>query len=235
MRVPLLLILALALAAPLTAKAKKAPAHAALTPAPMPAATPAATAVPAEITVTMKDGQQAHLKMLRYDSVFLSTVNAKGTALDLPWVEIAKVDGDAAGADLALMRGHITDEPSPVNSVMAPRDPGKAFAQALWPGILLHGSGLRYAGDQDSFVSLAGGELFGVVVGTFGLYEVLGPDIVGESKTTANALTIAGGTIFAVTWIWDLAMAPGAARRFNDSKGLALLPRQDGLQLSYKF
>lgn len=234
MRVPLLLMLALVSAAPLAAKAKKAPAPAAVAVA-TPAPTPAATPVPVEITVTMKDGQQAHLKMLRYDSVFLSTVNAKGTALDLPWVEIAKVDGDAAGADLALMRGHITDEPSPVNSVMAPRDPGKAFTQALWPGILLHGSGLRYAGDQDSFVSLAGGELFGVVVGTFGLYEVLGPDIAGESKTTANALTIAGGTIFAVTWIWDLALAPGAARRLNDSKGLALLPRQDGLQLSYKF
>lgn len=190
---------------------------------------------PILLQVRLKDGQSAELKLLHYDSVFLSAVNAKGTKFDLPWNEVASLSSADAGPDLALMQGHLTPEASPVGSQIALRQPGTAFTQALWPGFLLHGAGHRYAGDQDTFFSLAGGELFGLVVGGFGLSELLGPEKTGESKDTALALASAGGIIFGLTWLWDLGFAPGAATKFNQAKGLALQPLPTGAQLAYRF
>lgn len=193
---------------------------------------------PAEgaLSLRLKDGQRLDAKLLKYDDYFLSVSNSAGTAFDIPWVEVAAVDSAELPADLMLMKGRLTAEASPVNSVIEARHPSKALGKAFWPGILLHGSGHRYAGDNDSFVSLAGAELFGVVVGGFGANELLGPSKAGEHKDTALALAIGGGAIFGLTWLWDLAFAPGAARKFNQARGLALEPAQNGgAQLALRF
>jgi hypothetical protein len=185
--------------------------------------------------VTLKDGQALDARLLKYDAYFLSIANSRGTAFDLPWAEVAALDSEELAADLPLLRGRITAEASPVGSIIEARQPRRALAKAFWPGLLLHGSGHRYAGDQDTFVSLAGAELFGVVVGAFGVAELLGPGKPGEHKETAQALSIAGGSIFALTWAWDLLFAPGAARRYNEGKGLALQAAPGGAQLALRF
>ncbi len=112
------------------------------------------------------------------------------------------------------------------------RDPKAAFAAALWPGFFLHGWGHHVAGDQETFLNLAGGELFGVIMLTFGLSEALGPDIKGESKATSQSIAIAGGAIFATTWLWDLTRAGAAATRFNRENHLSLAPREGGAQVA---
>ena len=236
----LLLILALGLPA-LVAAAPATPGKAAkksgvVSAAPVAPTVATAQPTPASrLSVTLKDGQQADVTLRRYDSVFLTVLNAQGTAFDLPWVEVASIGGSEADPDLLLMRGHLDRSSVTVSSQLAAKQPRKAFSQALWPGILLHGAGHRYAGDQDAFFSLAGGELFGLVVGGFGLSEVLGPEKTGESKSTAIGLAASGGAIFALTWLWDLGFAPGAARKFNQAHGLALQPLPNGAQLAYHF
>lgn len=112
-------------------------------------------------------------------------------------------------------------------------DPDAAFRAAFWPGILIHGWGYRTAGDSDTYVNLAGGEIFSAVLLGFGLAEALGPDIKDESKSTSQSIAAAGGVIFVATWLWDIAGASGAARKFNEKNGLSLLPRNGGAQLAY--
>lgn len=202
--------------------------------APVPAPAVAAP-LGTSVSVTLKDGQTAQLTLVTYDSFFLTAVNAKGTRFDIPWTEVAGVDAPGAGADLALMRGHITPGPGPVSSVVEPRSPGTALARAVWPGVLLHGAGLSYAGSNDAFVDLAGAEFFGVVVGAFGAYLEYYPNSSDSSKTVPQVLTIAGAAIFVGTWLWDLSFSYHAARSFNERKGLALEPAPGGAQLSYLF
>lgn len=187
------------------------------------------------VNVTLKDGQTAGLTLVTYDSFFLTAVNAKGTRFDIPWTEVAGVDAPGAGADLALMRGHITPDPTPVSSVIEPRVPLTAFYRACWPGVLLHGAGFSYAGSNDTFVDLAGAEFFGVVVGAFGAYLEYYPNSSDSSKTVPQVLTIAGAAIFVGTWLWDLSFSYHAARITNERKGLALEPAPGGAQLSYLF
>lgn len=114
-------------------------------------------------------------------------------------------------------------------------DPGVARKQALWPGILLHGAGHRYAQDNDTFYSLVGGELFSLLVGGFGAHELFGPEKKGEHKSMATTLAVTGAVLFVGTWAWDIAFAPGKARAFNQERGLSLAPRLDGTALSWRF
>lgn len=201
----------------------------------------AAAAMPVEVTpgaalsITLKDGQQLQGHLLKYDDYFLSVKNQRGTSFDLPWVEVQSVESSALGADLPLMQGRLTGAASAVHSLVQARNPSTALAHAFWPGILLHGAGNRYAGNDDRFVSLVGAELFGVVVGGFGANEYFGPGKDGEHKDTALALTVGGGVIFGLSWLWDIATSASAARTFNEAHGLALLPTQNGAQLAFNF
>ena len=189
-----------------------------------------------EITVTLKDGQSARVDLLSYDDFFLSVKNAVGTRFNLPWPEVAAVDGPAAmGGDLALMRGHLSADPHAVETVLEPRHPSVAFEKALWPGVLLHGWGFHYAGDQGMFANLAGAEAFGVVLGAFGTYLQYFPNSSDTSLTVPKALTAAGIAIFGLTWAWDLAFSPHAAAVLDRAHGLSLEPAPGGAALAYHF
>jgi hypothetical protein len=63
-----------------------------------------------------------------------------------------------------------------------------------------------------------------VVLLAFGLSEALGPDVKDETKITSQSIAAAGGVIFLGTWLWDLAGAQAAARRYNTKLGLSLAP-----------
>jgi hypothetical protein len=112
------------------------------------------------------------------------------------------------------------------------KDPKDALRAAFWPGVLLHGWGHREAGDQDSFLNLAGGELFSVAMLSFGLAEALGPDIKDESKATSQAIAAAGAVVFGATWAWDILGAQAAARRYNARLSLGLAPQNGGARLA---
>jgi hypothetical protein len=219
-------------AKPAAAQAVSASAQAEAPAAPVLDASPSS----GSLTVRLKDGQSFQAQLQKSDKYFLSVNNAKGTHFDIPWAEVEAIDSSEVGSDgLALLRANLTPGPGPVGSIVEPRDGSVAFKRALWPGFLLHGSGFRYAGDNETFVSLAGGELFGVVIAGFGLSELQSTTDDGEHRGTSLGLAVGGGSIFALTWLYDLAFAPGAARDFNAAKGLSLEPRPDGVQLSYKF
>jgi hypothetical protein len=207
--------------------------------APMPSPSPTPVATPLALTVTLKDGQTADLTLHSFDHFFLSADNALGTRFNLPWAEVASLDSSSPGADLGPLRANITVDPGPVGSVIEGRDPGEARMQALWPGVVIHGEGMNYAGDKASFYDLAGAEVFGVALAAFGGYQLAYPNNADTNRSASQDLVIAGGALFAVTWFWDLTFAPEVAAHFDERKGVALLPASvngaQGAQLAYRF
>lgn len=210
-----------------------------------PAAKPAASApaapviaqvgVGAQVKLAMKDSRQIVGKVKGYDSVFLDVIEAQDKVESLGWVNIAAITTEDSGVDLTTLRARLTQEDMPAQVWVKPLDPTRAFTSALWPGIIVHGWGHRYAQDQDTFYTLVGAEIFGLIVQGFAVGEIAGPDVAGETKDTAWSLFYGGGAVVGVTWLWDMAFAPGTARQFNHDKGLSLLPTPTGVQLAYHF
>ena len=130
--------------------------------------------------------------------------------------------------DLGAMKQNLSPDYVEVSSRVGSRDPGAAFKAALWPGLVIHGYGAHVAGDQDMFLSLAGAEIFGLVVGGFGTVREFYPNVSEDDKATAMYLIWGGGGMFVLSWAWDLVDAPLAARAFNRDNGLSLLPLPEG-------
>jgi hypothetical protein len=219
----------LLLCLPLSAAAK--PRKKAAAPvAPLVAAQP--TPAPVQVIVTLKDGQAMTGLLKTYDELLLVVANARGKIFSLPWAEVASVSALSPSPDAALMQQYLRPGPAEVVTLMAPKSPQEAWRRALWPGVLVHGAGYRAAGDNETFLNLAGGEIFSAVLLGFGLAEALGPGIPGETKITSESIAVGGGVIFLATWVWDLCGAPSAARDFNAKNDLALLPVQGGAELA---
>lgn len=108
------------------------------------------------------------------------------------------------------------------------KDPNKAFLLAFFPGLLIHGYGHFYAGDNLMGNVLLTGEVVSVV--SVGLGVLIKSDtttfsggILGSSANSSNIGTnlIWGGIIaFTGLWIVDMAHAPTAATDYDDEHGL---------------
>ena len=201
-----------------------------VTPEPTPVPTPLI-----RVQLQLKDGQSAPMTVLSSDSVFLELKSASGNVINVPWLNVAALTALDPGTDISALKAHITNEAAAYSMAIQAKDPSTALIQALWPGVVIHGWGHRYAGDPDAFIALAGAELFGVFAGGFGAYELAGPTIEGENKDTALALAVTGGVLFATTWAWDLILAPSAAKKFNKKNGLTFEPTSQGAKLAVRF
>ena len=108
------------------------------------------------------------------------------------------------------------------------KDPNKAFLLAFFPGILIHGYGHFYAGDNLMGNVLLTGEVVSVV--SVGLGVLIKSDtttfsggILGSPANSSSIGTnlIWGGIIaFTGLWIIDMAHAPTAASDYDDEHGL---------------
>jgi hypothetical protein len=201
---------------------------------------PAAPAVkPDELDLVLKDGQALKGAVQGYDSYFLDVKIQKGATFHVPWPEIKSVSREGRPEDWA--QAFLTAEQNVVvTTTVTPLNPGQAFLASLFPGFFIHGWGHYQARDTDRFYALLGAEVFGVMVGGFGVTEASGvwglkssPGVAGENDNTARALAYAGAAIFAGSWLWDVCFASSAADRFNREHGLVLnvAPVKDGMLL----
>lgn len=183
--------------------------------------------------VVLKDGQKMEGRIRGHDAFFLDIESRNGTELHLPWPEILEVaPAEFTGAS-AFYRQNMTADNVKVTSVIEPRSPSAALGKAFWPGFFIHGYGHKEAGDTDMFLSLAGAELFGALVAGFGASKVLDAGVAQGDKDTAQYLVWGGGGVFILSWIWDIAGAPGAARAYNERHKVAfdVVPAQRGVML----
>ncbi len=108
------------------------------------------------------------------------------------------------------------------------KDPNKAFLLALFPGLLIHGYGHFYAGDNLTGDMLLGGEVISVL--SVGLGALIKSDttdfsggLLGDANNANSVGTnlIWGGIIaFGGFWIIDMAHAPIAAQDYDNEHGL---------------
>jgi len=127
------------------------------------------------------------------------------------------------------------------------KDPNKAFLQAFFPGLLIHGYGHFYADDQLTGDVLLTGEVVSLIsIGCGILIEsntsTFSGGILGDSQNAGTIGTnmIWGGiATFTLLWIVDMAHAPTAASDYNAEHNLKPIAymEHDGpvLALSYRF
>jgi hypothetical protein len=231
-------ILMLALLLPAFAPAEVLPAPATVTAEATLAPTPSPLSPPWD-SVTLKDGQWAEGKLRGYDAFFLSFELKNAVKLQLPWIEVAEVKPAEFSGDTALMRQYMKPDSVEVASRIQARSPGRSVGKALWPGVFIHGAGFREAGNTDMFLSLAGAELFGIVVGGFGLARASDVSLSTGERDTANSLALGGAAVFVVTWVVDLIGAAPSAKNYNAAHGLvfsfAPLPGKPAVTASLRF
>ena len=185
--------------------------------------------------VQLKDGQKAEGKIDSFDDYILKFTPEGGKQILIPWDEVAEIgESEITGAS-ALFEGKLKPDDVQVTTLLEPLDPGKAFGKALFPGLLIHGWGHRYANDNDTFYSLAGAQLFSMLL----VAGVVGNELTQDAATTddksfSNYFLVGGAVIFAGTWIWYMAFAGSAAKKFNKEKGLALVPHPQGVMLGLR-
>jgi len=108
------------------------------------------------------------------------------------------------------------------------KDPNKAFLQAFFPGILIHGYGHFYADDQLTGDVLLTGEVVSLLsIGCGILIEsnttTFSGGILGDSMNAGTVGTnmIWGGiAAFTLLWVVDMAHAPTAASDYDNEHGL---------------
>ena len=181
-------------------------------------------------SVTLKDGQFAEGKVRGYDAFFLEFTAKNGTKFHIPWDEISSVSKAEFSGDTALMRQYLKKDSVTVSTRIAPKNPWHAMGKAFWPGILLHGFGFQDAGNQEMFLSLAGGHLFGLLIGTFGVIRSADVSITPDERSSAALLANVGYAVSGLTWVIDIIGAPISAGNFNRAHGLTLsaVPTQNG-------
>ena len=127
------------------------------------------------------------------------------------------------------------------------KDPNKAFLLALFPGILIHGYGHFYAGDNLMGNVLLTGEVVSVVSVGFGALiksdtNTFSGGLLGtptNAENIGNNLIWGGVIAFAGLWIVDMAHAPTAAQDYDNEHGLKPIAYMDQgrtfLALAYRF
>jgi len=127
------------------------------------------------------------------------------------------------------------------------KDPNKALLLAFFPGLLLHGYGHFYAGDNLMGATLFTGEIISVVSIGLGAVMQSDPDsfsggLLGSSTATKSLgkdMIIGGAIAFGALCIIDMAHAPTAAKEYDDDHGLKPIAFMEGdrptLSLAYRF
>ena len=127
------------------------------------------------------------------------------------------------------------------------KDPNKAFLQAFFPGLLIHGYGHFYADDQLTGDVLLTGEVVSLIsIGCGLLIEsnttTFSGGILGDSQNAGTVGTnmIWGGiAAFTLLWVVDMAHAPTAASDYDAEHGLKPIAymEHDGpiLAMAYHF
>ncbi len=201
------------------------------------AETPAPVSATAEAEIkwdriVLKDGQSMQGRIKGYDAFFLD-VEAKGSgaAFHLPWREVAEVAPAEFTGDTAMIRQYLSPDMVKVESSIQARDPYEAVSKSFWPGFLIHGYGHKVAGDQDTFLSLAGAEIFGALVAGFGAAKLADAGVAQGDKDTAQYLVYGGGAMFVLSWAWDVLGSARAARKYNERHRLILGAAPGGVVL----
>lgn len=106
-------------------------------------------------------------------------------------------------------------------------------AAAVFPGVLLHGTGLWLAGDADAAYDLARVQAIGLVAGTAGFLGVYGTGASQKTIAALYPLTLVGTAAFVMPWFADIYGASVGGRKADADLALAPVEARAGFAHIY--
>ena len=151
-------------------------------------------------------------------------------------------DVSAQSGDVDLSGGLVTNHQNYFY-----KDPNKAFLQAFFPGLLIHGYGHFYADDQLTGDVLLTGEVLSLISVGCGILiqsntNTFSGGILGDplnAGTVGTNMIWGGVAAFTLLWVVDMAHTPTAASDYNAEHGLKPIAYMDRdapvVALAYRF
>ena len=164
--------------------------------------------------ITLKDDQQFSADVTGFDSYYLTAVLGNNKTVNIPWREVRFVKHTTTASNW-LEETYISKEDSEVDTLVTPVSEDKAFWNAVFPGLVIHGSGHFYAKNQNMGMSLMSAEIVSLIIMAVSINEVLTPVEADVSSGVSSAVFFTGLTMFAVSWVWDMIFAAPSAAEYN--------------------
>jgi len=172
-----------------------------------------AAAATADI-ITLKDDQVFEADVKSFDSFYVVVELKNGKIVSIPWVEVRKVKHTTTASSW-LEEEYMTPADADVKTLVTPLSPDIALQKALYPGIVLHGSGHFYAKDQGKGMSILSAEILSLIIMGISMGEMFSPVEEDQSFNVTRVVFFTGLGIFTLSWLYDIIFSPGAVDEHN--------------------
>jgi hypothetical protein len=176
--------------------------------------------------IVLKDEQSFEAEVKSFDSYYLVVELSNMKQVSIPWSEVRQVKHTTTASSW-LEETYMNNDNVEVTSMITPLDGGKAFQKALFPGLIIHGSGHFYAKEQNTGFSLMSAEILSLVMMGISVNELLTPVAKDQSFNVSRAVFYTGLGMFSISWLWDVVFAPRAVSDYNESHSFLINEKSD--------
>lgn len=165
-------------------------------------------------TIVLKDDQIFDADVLSFDAYYLVLKLNNNQEISIPWNEIKHIKHTTTSKNW-MEDIYITPDNVEVSTLVAPLLTDISLQRAIFPGLLIHGSGHFYAKDVNTGYTLLSMEIVSLVLMTISFSEIISPVEKDQSFNVSKIIFFSGITIFGGTWLYDLIFSPDAVHRHN--------------------
>jgi hypothetical protein len=165
--------------------------------------------------IVLKDDQKFEADVKSFDSYYVLLELPNRRQVSIPWSEVRLVKHTTTASSW-LEETYMNNDDVEVTSMIVPLNEGEAFQKAIFPGLIMHGSGHFYAKEQNAGFSLLSAEILSLVMMGISVNELLTPVAQDQSFNVSRAVFFTGLTMFVGSWLWDIAFSPKAVADYNE-------------------
>lgn len=175
--------------------------------------------------IILKDDQQFTADVVSFDSYYLVVKLENEKIVNIPWREVRFVKHTTTASSW-LEDNYINKEEADVDTLVTPVSEDKAFINAVFPGLIIHGSGHFYAKNQNVGMSLMSAEIVSLIIMAVSINEVLTPVQKDQSMNVSTAVFFTGLAMFTASWAWDMIFVKSSAADYNSTHEFFLQPEK---------
>jgi hypothetical protein len=165
-------------------------------------------------TIVLKDDQIFEADISGFDSYYLVLKLQNNQEISIPWNEVKYIKHTTTPKNW-MEDVYITSDDTEVTTLVTPLLTDIAFQRAIFPGLLIHGSGHFYAKDQNTGYILLSAEIVSLLLMTISVSEIISPVEKDQSFNVTQVIFYTGLTVFGGTWLYDLIFSSGAVQKYN--------------------